>query len=236
MTEIIETQGIIIQTKPYGETSSVIDVFTEHSGLIKGYVKGARSKKNAGIYQKGNVIDLKHSRRLVEQLGTIEADLRYCLWHELSKNRLYFKIFNIICDLKPIILMHYVYEPIIYQSFRNITELLLHTHDDKYIIKRAYVDYLSILLQQIGYAPDFSRCAVSGTTQDVIYISPKTTHSICRTVGIAYHNRMLLLPQFLRDYNAPACPDDIDNGQKIMQLCYNKFIFEPRNIEFLLNV
>jgi DNA repair protein RecO (recombination protein O) len=235
MTEIIQTQGVIIQSRPYGETSSIIDVFTEASGILKGYVKGARSKKNAGIYQKGNLIYLTHSRRLVDQLGTIQADLLQCLWEVLSENRLYFKIFNMICDLKPIILANNVYEPIIYQSFMDLIGLLLQSPDND-TIKRAYVDYLYILLQQIGYAPDFSRCGVSGSRTDLMYVSPKTARSICQSVGKAYHDRMLLLPEFLTDYHKQATADDIDNGQKIMQLCYNKFVFHPQDMELLLMI
>jgi DNA repair protein RecO (recombination protein O) len=233
MTEVIQTQGIIVQSKPYGETSSIIDVFTLGSGLLKGYVKGARSKKNAGIYQKGNLIDLIHSRRLAEQLGTIQADLRECLWQEFSRSRLNFKIFNILCDLKPIILASNVYEPVIYQSFIGLTELLLQS-PDKNTIVRAYVDYLYIVLEQIGYAPDFSRCGVTGTQDDLIYVSPKTVRTICHSVGLAYHDRLLLLPEFFKNHALSASIDDINNGQKIMQLCYNKFIFHPRNIELSL--
>jgi hypothetical protein len=53
-------------------------------------------------------------------------------------------------------------------------------------------------------------------------------------VGLAYHDRLLLLPEFFKNHALSASIDDINNGQKIMQLCYNKFIFHPRNIELSL--
>ncbi len=235
MTEIIKTLGIIVKCRPYGETSSIIDVFTQEAGLLKGYVKGARSKKNSGIYQKGNLIDLTHSRRLVEQLGTIQADTIHCLWQDLSQNRLYFKIFNIICDLKTIILSTNVYEPVIYNAFIDLIDLLL-LSPDVIMAKRMYVDYLHLMLQHIGYAPDFKRCSVSGVKTDLVYVSPKSAQAICKTVGVAYHDRMLKLPEFLWNTAANAPLDDIDNGQKIMQLCYQKFIFQPQNLELSLTV
>jgi DNA repair protein RecO (recombination protein O) len=235
MTEVIDTQGVIIQCRPYGETSSVIHVFTKDAGLLNGYVKGARTKKNSGIYQKGNLIDLIHSRRLTEQLGTINADLQQCLWQEFSKNRLIFKIFNIVCDLKMTILPTYVYEPVIYDAFMRLINLLLES-PDMLIVKRAYVDYLYIILQQIGYAPDFKRCGVTGEITDVIYVSPKTARAICQSIGQPYHDKMLLLPEFLIHYHAQPNEIDIQNGQKIMQLCYDKFVFCPRDIELSLLV
>lgn len=237
MTEIIKTHGVIIQCRPYGETSSIIDVFTQEAGLLKGYVKGARSKKNSGIYQKGNLIDLTHSRRLVEQLGTIQADTLQCLWQEMSKNRLYFKIFNLVCDLKTLILPPNVYEPVIYKAFTNLIEFLLQS-PDAITAKRAYVDYLYLILQQIGYAPDFKQCSVSGVKTDLVYVSPKSAQAICKTIGFAYHDRMLTLPEFLVNHaaNTVLNDNDVDNGQKIMQLCYHKFVFQPQNIAFSLAV
>jgi len=234
MTEIIQTQGIILSLKPHGETSAIIDIFTQQAGLIKGYVKSARSKKNSGIYQKGNLIDLTHTRRLTEQLGTITADIMQCLWQEISHNRLYFKIFNRICDLQSVILPVHVYEPFIYKAFTDLIDLLLNSNIDALTAKRAYVDYLLIVLQQLGFAPNFTQCGVSGVKTDLMYVSPRTVRAICQQVGHEYHDKLLILPSFLANHTHDCSDNDVENGQKIMQLCYNKFILHPADKEFTL--
>lgn len=235
MADIIETYGFVVGVRPYGETSSIIDVFTEEAGLIKGYVKGARTQKNAGIYQKGNLVQLTHTRRLSEQLGTIQADLVQCVWHELSIKRLYFKIFNVLCDLKLLILAHHVYEPVIYDNFKNFITFLLEDPSTQKV-KEYYVHYLYLVLEQVGYAPDFKRCGVSGVCNELIYVSPKSLKAISRAVGYPYHHKLLLLPEFLINKQANVIDIDIDNGQKLMQLCYNKLLFHPRNLEFSLQI
>lgn len=233
--DIIESQGVIIATNPHGETSSIIDIFTQNAGLIKGYVKGARSKKNTAIYQKGNLVTLTHTRRLSEQLGNIQADLNECIWQILSAHRLAFKIFNLLCDLKKIILSPHVYEPQIYHSFVEFIDFL-RDNQDQAILKRAYVEYLYFLLQKIGYAPDFTRCSVTGQSEDLIYVSPRSANAICQEIGKPYHEKMLVLPEFLKNTEQSCDLQDIENGQKIMQLCYNIFIFYPQEMQLSITV
>jgi|GEM_PF-5677253 len=233
MSEIIDTQAIVLFLQPYGESSAIITTFTQKAGLLKGYVKNARSKKNAGIYQKGNLLNIVHSRRLIDQLGTINADLLQCLWQELSYNRLYFKIFNIVCDLKNLILSDHVYEPVIYDSFMALLALMQNKADDL-DVKRAYIDYLLIILQQMGFSPDFTKCSVSGVKHDLIYVSPKSAHTISKDVGQAYHDRLILLPSFLQDYALDASFEALEQALKIMQLFYDKFIFSTKDTHFNL--
>lgn len=228
MSQIIDSEGIILSIQPHGETSAIVDVFTETAGIIKGYAKGARTQKNSGTYQKGNLVSVTHSRRLTEQLGSLQADVIQCLWESLSTHRLKFKIFNVLCDLKKITLAAYVYEPDIYQAFLELIEFL-QTTDDTNSLKRYYIDYLHFILQKTGYAPDFNRCGVTGVQDNVIYVSPKTARAICQEIGQPYHDKLFLLPEFLRYPQQPANDQDLENAQKIMQLCYNHFIFYPQD-------
>ncbi len=232
MVDIIETNGIIVRIIPYGETSLVVDAFTEEAGLLKGYVKGGRQKRNSGIYQKGNLVFLSHQRRLSEQLGTITAETQQCLWHDLSQNRLAFKIFHVLCDLKAMTLPVSVAETQLYNAFLYFINILYHTQDTA-ILWRHYIDYLIIFLQQVGYAPDFSRCVVSGQKNDLVYVSPKSLHAVSQEVGKPYHDKLLRLPAFFLDSDVDVTQSDIDDGLKILQCCFEKFIFFPKNIAVL---
>ena len=46
-------------------------------------------------------------------------------------------------------------------------------------------------------ALDLDECAATGTTADLIYVSPKTGRAVSRAAGEAFHDRLLPLPAFL---------------------------------------
>jgi DNA repair protein RecO (recombination protein O) len=73
---------------------------------------------------------------------------------------------------------------------------------------------------------------VSGSQEDLYYVSPKSGNIISKTIGQAYHDKLLLLPRFLNDPNQEINDTDIENAQKIVQLLFNKFIFNTKEINF----
>ena len=60
------------------------------------------------------------------------------------------------------------------------------------------------LLDELGYGLDLARCAVTGATDELIYVSPKTGRAVGRAAGEPWKERLLPLPGFLRgDRDAP---------------------------------
>jgi len=53
------------------------------------------------------------------------------------------------------------------------------------------------LLKALGFGLDLASCAVTGTGQDLAYVSPKTGRAVSRTAGAEWHDRLLALPAFL---------------------------------------
>jgi len=57
----------------------------------------------------------------------------------------------------------------------------------------------------VGFGLDLSRCAISGSTADLAYVSPRTGRALSRTTGLPYQDKLLRLPEFLwRDTPADA--------------------------------
>jgi DNA repair protein RecO (recombination protein O) len=58
---LIETRGIVFRTLKYGETSLIVDIYTEAKGLQSYIVNGVRSQKaknNASLYQIMTLVDM----------------------------------------------------------------------------------------------------------------------------------------------------------------------------------
>ena len=68
-------KGILLATRPFGETSLIIDVFTPDHGKSSGVVRGGQSKKLKPILQIGAQIDLTWKARLEEHLGSFQVEL-----------------------------------------------------------------------------------------------------------------------------------------------------------------
>ncbi|MEX2517970.1 MAG: DNA repair protein RecO C-terminal domain-containing protein, partial [Paracoccaceae bacterium] len=61
----------------------------------------------------------------------------------------------------------------------------------------AYVGWEALLLAELGFALDLSRCAVSGEEDDLAYVSPRTGRAVGAAAAAPFSGRLLVLPAFL---------------------------------------
>ena len=64
--------------------------------------------------------------------------------------------------------------------------------------RRVYVAWEMDLLAELGFGLDLARCAATGATTDLVYVSPKTGRAVSAAAGEPYRDRLLALPPFLR--------------------------------------
>src|SRR5262249_54084820 len=76
-----------------------------------------------------------------------------------------------------------------------------------------------------------SNCAATGTTEDLIYVSPKSGNAVSRAAGEPWRDKLLRLPAFLRDDACePGAPtdDDLRAGFELTGLFLLRHVLEPR--------
>lgn len=85
--------------------------------------------------------------------------------------------------------------PQIYQATEHTLLLLAkdHTVTDTNLVT-LYCLFEKLLLSQLGYAFDTSQCTVSGTKNNLTYISPRTGHVVCKDVGTPFADKLFLIP------------------------------------------
>ncbi len=76
------------------------------------------------------------------------------------------------------------------------------------------VRYEHLLLGELGFGIDLSRCAATGTAQDLAFVSPKSSQAVSRGAGQPWAARLLPLPAFLIDDSA-ADAAGIADGLKL---------------------
>jgi DNA repair protein RecO (recombination protein O) len=92
-----------------------------------------------------------------------------------------------------------------------------------------FVRFEAGLLQELGFGLDLSKCASSGVTDDLIYVSPKTGRAVSRAAGEPYKDRMLVLPPFLLSAQSPLAAGDVKAGLDLTAHFLEAFIFNPLN-------
>ena len=70
------------------------------------------------------------------------------------------------------------------------------------------------LLEELGFGLDLSQCAVSGATQDLAFVSPRTGRAVAQHAACEWKDRLLPLPKFLQG-TGPASPQELASGLRL---------------------
>ncbi len=85
-----------------------------------------------------------------------------------------------------------------YPAFFRQTETVLDLIGSTELWPFAYLQWEAALLTEMGYGLDLSACAVSGETDGLEYVSPRTGRAVTAAGAGAWADRLLPLPASLR--------------------------------------
>ncbi|MEM7318972.1 MAG: DNA repair protein RecO [Pseudomonadota bacterium] len=186
--------GILLTTRRHGESAAIIEVFTETHGRHAGVVRGGASRKIAPILQPGAQLDVTWRARLEEHIGTFQVEpLRSRAAAAFSGRRTLAGL-NAVTALLVFALPEREPHPRLYAKSEQLMDLL--GQDD--IWPLAYMNWELALLEALGFGLDLSACAVTGTTDGLIYVSPKSGRAVSADGAGEWADRLLPLPDCLR--------------------------------------
>ena len=88
-----------------------------------------------------------------------------------------------------------------------------------------YVRFELALLAELGFGLDLQACAVTGETEDLAYVSPRSGRAVSRQGAGAWADRLLPLPGFLLGA-APADPAQIQAGLRLTGAFLRRHLFD----------
>ena len=189
-------EGIVLSASNYGENSLIVSMITSNRGLHAGFVKGGSGKRMRGVFEPGNLIVANWQARLEEHLGMFKCELLEANAALFFNHPLKLAGLSSICAVVECSLQEREPHPKFYKRFKKF----INEFDSIDWLHR-YVILEVNLLSEIGFGLDLETCAVTGTTRQLVYVSPKTGRAVSKNAGEPYHDRMLVLPQFL----SPSC-------------------------------
>lgn len=220
--------GYVISTKKFGENSVILDAFTRERGRFQGLVRGGTGRAKRSILQVGNHLKLNWRARIEDQLGNyqiepIKLNTGYILTSKLAPLGL-----STICELLKKLPDRQAY-PQLFDSFEIVLKHLVDDEDWLPLLIKWQIGFL----QQMGYGLDLSQCAVTGTTKDLKYISPKTGRAVCESIGLPYKGKLFDIPPFIiGDFDAEISADHLFEGLKITEYFLKKHIYDVQNLPF----
>ncbi|MFG6561798.1 DNA repair protein RecO [Sulfitobacter sp. 1A15299] len=187
-------QGILLSARRHGETSAIIEVFTPAQGRHAGVVRGGTSRKIAPSLQPGAQLDVAWRARLEDHIGAFTVEPLRSRAAVAMQDRLALAGLNAVTALLAFCLPEREPHPALYQR----TEALLDMLGQGDVWPLAYLKWELRLLEEMGYALDLDACAVTGATEGLIYVSPKTGRAVSAKGAGEWADRLLPLPPVLR--------------------------------------
>ncbi len=193
-------QGIVLAVRRHGEANAIVDVFTETHGRHAGVVRGGASRKMTPVLQPGTQVDVAWRARLEEHLGAYQVEpIRSRAGGALS-DRLALSGLNAVTGLLTFALPEREPQTAIYRRTMGVLDLL----GEAEIWPLAYLRWELGLLEDLGFGLDLSACAVTGATEGLVYVSPKTGRAVSKEGAGEWADRLLPLPPvMLRQGEAP---------------------------------
>jgi len=189
--------GIVVLRQPCGEHGFLLKLLTREHGLYAGFLKNSQRKSNTNLYQPGDCVYASWSARLEDHLGYFTLDSKKYFSYIAFVNRKALAVINAFCALIVAYAAERYAYPAIYTHGYNLLESL--GNDDQSIWTRLYVLWEMLLLSELGFGLDLGSCVVNGSSDDLIYVSPKSGKAVSRDAGEPYRDRLLTLPKVFLD-------------------------------------
>jgi DNA repair protein RecO (recombination protein O) len=146
----------------------------------------------AGVLQPGAQLSLLWQARLEDQLGSFRAEPIHAR-AALMGDRGALSALNAICALLHLALPERDPHPALYAQTVALLDLL--EAGGSWAVP--YLLFELRLLEDMGYGLDLASCALTGVTQDLAYISPRTGRAVARAAAGDWAPRLLPLPRVL---------------------------------------
>jgi DNA repair protein RecO (recombination protein O) len=200
-------QGALLSVRRHGESAAIIEVFTADHGRHAGVVRGGASRKVAPGLQPGAQLDVTWRARLDEHIGAFVVEPLRSRAAQVMGDRLSLAGLNALTALVTFALPEREAHPVLYRH----TIALLDMIGVNEAWPLAYLRWEVALLDEMGFTLDLDRCAVTGSTQDLAYVSPRSGRAVSREAAGDWAERLLPLGPALAGEGTGA-PDEILEG------------------------
>lgn len=206
-----QDEAIVLSVGRFGEHDAVLDVMTNSHGRARGFVKGGMGRRNKASLQPGNRLSVTWRARLETNLGRFQVELLHSPLGSIIGHGGRMSALSAMLALVLSTMPEREPHTNVYSALDSYISLV---EDDT----GTQADFASALarvelgiLGELGYGLDLQRCAATGATTALKYVSPKSGSAVSESAGEPYKDKLLRLPAFLSpEGDAPDLEQALD--------------------------
>ncbi len=225
MSQEWEDEAYVLSARSHGETGAIVELLTEARGKVAAHVAGAASRRMKPFLQPGARVIVRYRARVEGQLGSATLEPMGEGPSSLFDDRLALAGLSSAASVAASALPEREAHPGAFHAL----EALIRVLEIPDIWPAVYVRYEMGLLQELGFGLDLSKCAATGSFDDLVYVSPRTGRAVSRAAGKPYHDKLMRLPPFMLSSQGGLGEGDVSAGLNITGHFLEQFVFGPLN-------
>jgi DNA repair protein RecO (recombination protein O) len=216
--------AIVLNTRPYGEGDVIVTLMTEEHGAHRGLARGGASRAQGGLWQAGNFVQARWLARMSDQLGSFRGELIYATAASVMDDPLGLAMLSAVCvQAEDALPEREPHAPV----FSGLIALLPRLALGETALPEL-IQWETVLLAELGYGLDLTSCAVTGATEGLAFVSPKTGRAVTAEAAGVWSDRLLRLPPFLTGETASG-PEDWRDGLRLTGHFLTRDLFGGRH-------
>lgn len=201
----LATQAIVLAVRLHGEHGAVVRALTPADGVQPGYVRGGHARRLRPVLQPGNTIAGEWRARTADQLAALTVEPVHSR-AALHAEPLAAAAIEWACALTAVALPEAQPYPALHAGLMGLLDAIEAAPAARGWAV-ALVRYELLLLAELGFGLDLSRCVASGATDELAFVSPRSGGAVSRAAAAGFEERLFVLPGFIREGGAAEWPD-----------------------------
>ncbi len=220
-----EDDAFVLSARLHGESGAIVDLLTSAHGRYVAHVAGGASRKMKPYLQPGSRVLAHFRSRLAEQMGSAAIEPVGEGPAALFDDPIALAGLAAAASVAAGALPEREAHPGAFFAFEALSAALAALETWPAV----YVRFEAGLLQELGFGLDLSKCAATGATDDLIYVSPRTGRAVSRDAGAPYADRLLTLPPFMLSAQGGLAEGDVGSGLTLTGHFLETFVFAVMN-------
>jgi DNA repair protein RecO (recombination protein O) len=220
-----EDEAYILSARGHGENGAIVEMLTETYGRHAAHVAGGSSRRMKSVLQPGAKVLVHYRARVEGQLGSAMLEPIGEGPSELFDDALALSGLAAAAAVAGGALPEREPHPGAFYAL----DALIGALGAPDVWPAIFVRFEAGLLQELGFGLDLSKCASTGVTEDLVWVSPRTGRAVSREAGAPYAGKLLPLPPFMISARGGLAEGDIRAGFDLTGHFLEQFVFGPLN-------
>lgn len=215
--------AFVLGARPFGEGKAIVDVFARAHGRAAGLIYSGR--KSGAAVQAGNLVRAAWRARNADQLGAFtHLDVIDPVAARAMADPA--ALAGVSCTIAMVRAVLQEREP--YPDLFEAMAIVFTHLAEPELWPILYTRFELGLLAALGYGLDLSACALTGETEDLAFVSPRSGRAASAQAGAPFAEKLLRLSPFLARADQPVASGDVADAFALCGFFLENRVFNAR--------